>query len=75
MPVPASRWCGDAPLGERRSNTIQAGYAGRLQLRDDWRQVNSPRDCTRGTRPVGDARPPVAHVATGWHLDSVPAAR
>jgi hypothetical protein len=64
----ASRWRRDATLVERRSNTLEARYPGRLHLRYDWREIGSSSVGASGSRLVGDTRTAVARVATGWML-------
>jgi hypothetical protein len=50
----ASRWRRDATLVERRSNTLEARYPGRLHLRYDWREIGSSSVGASGSRLVGD---------------------
>ena len=71
----AARWRRDAALIESRGNAVQARYAGRSQLCNDWRQLRRGPIGARHAGFVGDAQGAVAHVATGWHYGNMPMAR
>jgi hypothetical protein len=74
MPMAAARWRWDAALIESRGNAVQARYARRSQLCDDWRQFRRGSVRARHAGFVGDALGAVPHVATGWHHGSMPIA-